>query len=61
MNHEALVALVESIYALELDDQSWMERALTATRALCGPEHTYLGYFYDASDVRAFSAAGSSS
>ncbi|HXK19835.1 MAG TPA: LuxR C-terminal-related transcriptional regulator [Polyangiaceae bacterium] len=54
MNPDALVALVESVYALELDDQSWLERALTATRALCGPQHTYLGYFYDASDVRAF-------
>jgi len=54
MNAGALVALLEAVYALDLDDQSWMARALTATRELCGSEHTYLGYFYDASDVRAF-------
>lgn len=54
MEESALLALLESIYALERDDESWLSEALAATRALCGSQHSYLGYFYDASDVQAF-------
>jgi DNA-binding CsgD family transcriptional regulator len=54
MDEGALLALLETLYALELDDQTWISRALAATRALCGWGHSYLGYFYDASDVEAF-------
>jgi DNA-binding CsgD family transcriptional regulator len=54
MDESALVTLLEAIYAFELDDASWLSGALAATKGLCGNEHTYLGYFYDASDVEAF-------
>ncbi len=54
MNETALVALLEAIYALDADDESWLVRALEQTRALCGSQHTYLGYFYDASNLEAF-------
>lgn len=54
MDETALVGLLESIYELERDDRSWLTQGLTAMMALCGPQHTYLGYFYDASDVEAF-------
>lgn len=54
MDERALVALLEAIYALELDDEAWLLRVLDATRALSGRQHTYLGYFYDASNLEAF-------
>ncbi|HVU03626.1 MAG TPA: LuxR C-terminal-related transcriptional regulator [Polyangiaceae bacterium] len=56
MENTALVPLLETIYALDLDDQSWITRALSATKALCGrgADFHYLGYFYDASDVTSF-------
>ncbi|HVU01679.1 MAG TPA: LuxR C-terminal-related transcriptional regulator [Polyangiaceae bacterium] len=55
MNDRALVALLEAIYSLETDNALWLQRTLAATRDLCGSQHTYLGYFYDASDVQSFS------
>lgn len=55
MDEHALVALLETIYALDLDDQTWLSRALSAMKTLSGAEHSYLGYFYDASNVDAFS------
>lgn len=54
MDETALVGLLEAIYALELDDESWLTQALARMAALCGQEHTYLGYFYDASNLEAF-------
>jgi DNA-binding CsgD family transcriptional regulator len=54
MNSGAVVGLLEAIYALELDDERWLTDALRAARDLCGDEHTYLGYFYDASNVESF-------
>lgn len=54
MNEGVLVELLEAIYALELSDESWLDQTLAATRRLCGPEHTYLGYFYDASSPDGF-------
>ncbi len=53
MNEAALVGLLEAIYALDVDDERWLRQVLTATMALCGPQHSYLGYFYDASKVEA--------
>jgi len=54
MDESALVEVLEAIYALELDNEAWLSQTLVAMRALSGPEHTYLGYFYDASDLQAF-------
>jgi DNA-binding CsgD family transcriptional regulator len=54
MNEAALLGLLEAIYSLDLDDESWLAQALAATKELSGSQHSYLGYFYDASDVRAF-------
>jgi DNA-binding CsgD family transcriptional regulator len=49
-----LVGLLEAVYALEVDDATWMDRSLAALRAVCGSEHHYLGFFYDASNVEDF-------
>ncbi|HEX3777624.1 MAG TPA: LuxR C-terminal-related transcriptional regulator [Polyangiaceae bacterium] len=46
-----LVSFLEAVYALELDDRSWLDGILSALRALCGDDHSYVGFFYDASDV----------
>ncbi len=54
MNEGAVLAFLEAIYALDRDDQTWLARALDTTQALFGHGHTYLGYFYDASDMQAF-------
>lgn len=51
MDERALVPLLEAIYALDLDDRSWLLQVLSAATTLCGPEHSYVGFFYDASDV----------
>lgn len=49
-----LVGFLESAYALELDDEEWLTQALYALARLCGPDHRYLGFFYDASNVNEF-------
>ncbi|HTA93186.1 MAG TPA: LuxR C-terminal-related transcriptional regulator [Polyangiaceae bacterium] len=49
-----LVGFLEAMYAVELDDHAWLEQALVSLSRLCGPEHRYLGFFYDASDVHDF-------
>lgn len=54
MDESALVGLLEAIYAVDRDDESWLLQALSETRALSGTQHSYLGYFYDASDMEAF-------
>jgi hypothetical protein len=46
-----LVGFVEAVFSLELDDQQWLHRVLLALSALCGSEHQYAGFFYDASGV----------
>lgn len=54
MDDSAIVPLLEALYAFELDDEEWLLRALGATQSLCGGDHSYLGYFYDASDTADF-------
>jgi DNA-binding CsgD family transcriptional regulator len=54
IDDRVLVELLESIYAFELDDSAWLQGVLAATTVLCGPENSYVGYFYDASDAAAF-------
>jgi Bacterial regulatory proteins, luxR family len=49
-----LVGFLEAVYALELDDEAWLTQALLSMSRLCGPDHRYLGFFYDASDVADF-------
>ncbi|HMJ11222.1 MAG TPA: hypothetical protein VK524_07425 [Polyangiaceae bacterium] len=51
MDEAGLVPFLEAIYAIELDDETWLTGALPAMTERCGPEHHYVGYFYDASDV----------
>ncbi len=51
MNQAALLAFVEAAYALELDDRSWLSEVVHATLTLVGPEHGYVGFFYDAAQV----------
>ena len=54
LDETQLVTFLEAVYALELDDETWIRQALTALSAVCGAEHHYLGFFYDASDVENF-------
>ncbi len=49
-----LVGFLEAMYAFERDDHAWLEQALVSLSRLCGSEHRYLGFFYDASDVHDF-------
>jgi len=48
------VSFLEAVYALELDDQSWLDQVLWALSELCGKRHHYVGFFYDASNVAEF-------
>ncbi len=50
----ALVDLLENLYAFERTDEEWLSMSLSALGALCGDEHHYVGYFYDASNVEEF-------
>lgn len=53
--HETeLVGLLEALYAVERTDDEWLSGAVTALAELCGGEHHYIGFFYDASNVRDF-------
>ncbi len=54
LDETALVGLLEAVYALELDDEQWLRGALAALAAVCGSEHHYFGFFYDASDAKNF-------
>jgi DNA-binding CsgD family transcriptional regulator len=49
-----VVGLLEALYALDLDDEDWLRQTLLALGNLWGAEHHYLGFFYDASNVRDF-------
>lgn len=46
-----LVDFLEAIYALERNDEEWLTLTLGALSGVCGEEHKYLGFFYDASNV----------
>jgi DNA-binding CsgD family transcriptional regulator len=54
LDEAELVGFLEAAYALDLDDDEWLKQALCALARLCGAEHRYLGFFYDASDEHAF-------
>jgi hypothetical protein len=54
IDESELVGFLEAMYALELDDEAWLTQALHSMSRLCGPEHRYLGFFYDASNVADF-------
>jgi DNA-binding NarL/FixJ family response regulator len=54
LDQTELVSFLEAVYALELDDRSWLDKVLFALSALYGPEHHYVGFFYDASNVDDF-------
>jgi DNA-binding CsgD family transcriptional regulator len=51
LDEAGLVSILEAAYAIELGDEAWLQGVLHALAAVCGPEHHYLGFFYDASDV----------
>ena len=46
-----LVGFLEAAYAVDRSDADWLERVLDAVARVCGPNHRYLGFFYDASNV----------
>ncbi len=45
------VEFLEAVYALDRSDDEWLTQALSALAGLCGSEHHYSGFFYDASNV----------
>jgi DNA-binding CsgD family transcriptional regulator len=49
-----LLGFLEAVYSLEVDDQSWLLQTLRSLAALCGGQHHYLAFFYDASNVADF-------
>ncbi len=53
MDETHLVEFLEAAYALERDPDEWLTQILFALSALCGREHNYVGFLYDASNVGA--------
>jgi DNA-binding CsgD family transcriptional regulator len=51
LDEAGLVSILEAAYAIELSDEAWLQGVLHALAAVCGSQHHYLGFFYDASDV----------
>ena len=51
MDETKLVGFLEAAYALERNDQDWLEQVTRAFGALNGPDYNYMGLFYDASNV----------
>jgi DNA-binding CsgD family transcriptional regulator len=51
LDETRLVGFIEAVFSLEIDDRGWLAQLLSAFEALCGSEHHYRGFFYDASDV----------
>jgi DNA-binding CsgD family transcriptional regulator len=51
LDETRLVGFIEAVFSMEIDDQQWLEQVLSALGALCGSEHHYRGFFYDASNV----------
>ena len=47
-----LATVVEAVFALELDDPSWLLGVLSALTQLSNAEYQYLGFFYDTSGDR---------
>ena len=54
IDERELVGFLEAVYALELDDEEWLKQALFSISRVCGLDHRYLGFFYDASNVADF-------
>lgn len=54
LDETQLVSFLEAVYALELDDRSWLDKVLWALSALCGRDNHYVGFFYDASNAADF-------
>ena len=54
LDEAELVSFLEAVYALELDDRSWLEQVMWALSGLCGRDEHYVGFFYDASKVDDF-------
>jgi len=54
LDETQLVSFLEAVYALELDDRSWLDKVLWALSTLCGRDNHYVGFFYDASNVDDF-------
>jgi hypothetical protein len=50
LDETRLVGFMEAVFSLEIDDQHWLSQVLAALAALCGSQHHYRGFFYDASD-----------
>lgn len=49
-----LFELLEAMYTLDRSDEEWLRQSLLALSSLCGSEHNYVGFFYDASNVENF-------
>ncbi len=47
------VEFLETVYALERDTDEWLTQSLLTLSGLCGREHNYVGFLYDASNVEA--------
>ncbi len=54
LDETQVVSFLEAVYALELDDESWLDKVLWALAALCGKDNHYVGFFYDASSLSDF-------
>ena len=51
LDETRLVGFIEAVFSMEIDDQQWLEHVLSELGALCGSEHHYRGFFYDASNI----------
>src|SRR5688500_3953365 len=56
LNETQFVEFLEAVYALDRTDEEWLTQSLRALSQICGSEHSYMGYFYDASNVEDFKA-----
>jgi DNA-binding CsgD family transcriptional regulator len=51
LNDTRLVEFLETVYALERCDEEWLTQSLQTLSTICGSQHSYMGFFYDASNV----------
>ncbi|HMJ11221.1 MAG TPA: LuxR C-terminal-related transcriptional regulator [Polyangiaceae bacterium] len=56
LDESRFVQFLEAVYALEHTDEDWLTHSLRALSHICGSEHSYMGFFYDASNVEHFKA-----
>jgi DNA-binding CsgD family transcriptional regulator len=54
MRPEKLVEFLEAVYALELDDETWLRMLGATSRDVWGRPAAFNAYLYDASDLAAF-------